>query len=154
MPKVNAIIEQIKSTLPPPPKKTRIEWSSGKHKEIEVDSDDEEWLQDHYFAWHSQHEGELLVLKGFNAFTLVPPLVDGSTRRRTIQIICQSFETRFDALAGFDLDCCAVGWDGKEVVAVPRAVRALALGANLFDPKLARKGVRSLCSIGFERRSY
>ncbi|GAA5997668.1 uncharacterized protein JCM10292_001011 [Rhodotorula paludigena] len=154
VPKVNAIIEQIKSTLPPPPKKTGTEWSTGKHKEIEVDSDDEEWLHDHYFDWHAQHEGELLVLKGFNAFTLVPPLVDGSTRRRTIQIICQSFETRFDALAGFDLDCCAVGWDGKEVVAVPRAVRALALGANLFDPKLARKGDPSSAIVSSRALKY
>lgn len=52
----------------------------------------------------------------------------------------------YDALAWYDLDCCTVGYTGDAVIALPRAVRALSLGAwtggiNFFDPKLSRKGV-------------
>jgi len=133
------MIDQIKSALPPVPQKTkRVYGKDYRSTEVPVASDDEEWIADHQFDWSGQHKGELLVIKGFNALTLVPPKT--VTARRPIQIILQSHKTTFDALAGFDLDCCSVGWDGKEVVAVPRAVRALALGANLLDVKLARKG--------------
>lgn len=88
-----------------------------------------------------------LLLIGFNAFTLVPP--DNVSPRRTIQIVATINQSVFDALAWFDLDCCAVGYTGDSVVAVPRAVRSLSLGkwiggVNFFDPKLGRKGVSRL----------
>ncbi|GAA5927177.1 hypothetical protein JCM3775_002469 [Rhodotorula graminis] len=140
IPKIKSMIDQIKDALPPAPKKTKHVYGKDyRSTEVPVASDEEEgWAMDHAFDWSEQHKGELLVIKGFNAFTLVPPMT--VTGRRPVQIILQSHKTVFDALAGFDLDCCSVGWNGHEVVAVPRAVRALALGANLLDVKLARKG--------------
>ncbi|GAA6053907.1 hypothetical protein JCM3770_005327 [Rhodotorula araucariae] len=139
VPKVNSIVEQIKATLPPKPKKSkRVYVKDHKPSEVECDSNDEEWVADHSFDWDDQHQSELLVIKGFNAITLVPP--KSVSPRRTIQIILHAHKTAFDALAGFDLDCCAIGCNGESVFAVPRAVRALALGANLLDVKLARKG--------------
>ncbi|GAA5894706.1 hypothetical protein JCM8208_006049 [Rhodotorula glutinis] len=139
IPKVKSMVDQIKAALPPVPQNTkRVYDKNYEAREVPVASDDKEWVMEHEFDWSRQHRGELLVLKGFNALTLVPPkTVSG---RRPVQIILQSHQTTFDALAGFDLDCCSVGWNGKEVVAVPRAVRALALGANLLDVKLARRG--------------
>ncbi|GJN94125.1 hypothetical protein Rhopal_007199-T1 [Rhodotorula paludigena] len=119
IPKVNAIIEQIKSAI-------ALALSAGNSASPSTAGGDP-----------ASVSSELLVIKGFNAITLVPPL--GFTPRRTIQIVLQSHKSTFDALAWFDLDCCALGWDGKEVLAVPRAIRALALGFNLYDPKVARK---------------
>jgi hypothetical protein len=34
---------------------------------------------------------------------------------------------------GFDLDCCCIGYDGKEVWALPRARRAIGTRMNLVD---------------------
>ncbi|BGP43792.1 hypothetical protein JCM10449v2_007849 [Rhodotorula kratochvilovae] len=133
IPKVNSIIEQIKSTLPPAPKKPVKDRQSGK-----VNSASNSAFYS-LFNWAGQREDDqFLIIKGFNAITLVPP--KSVAPRRTIQIILPSYKTAFDALAWFDLDACAVGFDGENVFAVPRAVRALALGANLLDVKLARKG--------------
>ncbi|GAA6059666.1 hypothetical protein JCM10212_000053 [Sporobolomyces blumeae] len=63
--------------------------------------------------------------------------------RRPIQIILHSNRSIFDALASFDLDACACAYTGNQVVANPRAVRALALGGwtggvNFLDPKLTK----------------
>jgi len=128
IPKINSIITQITSTLPPPPP---------------LGEDD---VQDNAFYWEMQHRGELLILKGFNALTLLPP-IDKSTqnaRRRAIQIVLNKNSTKFDSLAKFDLDVCCLGFDGKKVVAVPRAVRALSSKVNWFDSKVARSIVSTL----------
>ncbi|GAA5992530.1 hypothetical protein JCM5350_008267, partial [Sporobolomyces pararoseus] len=105
IPKVNQIIQQISSALPP---------SSSK----------------------------LLILKGFNATTLLPPLPDTnnpeSPHRRAIQIVLQANPTVYDSIAGFDLDVCAIAFDGEKVRAVPGAIRALSSNVNYFDPKYAR----------------
>ncbi|GAA5902452.1 hypothetical protein JCM6882_002757 [Rhodosporidiobolus microsporus] len=144
IPKVSAIIDQIKAALPPLPKKTKTKYDleTGKYTEVEVADDDEDYMMDRYFEWDSHHQGELMILKGFNAISLIPPR--NIPNRRVIQIVLVSNETIFDALAPFDLDACCVGWTGKEVIALPRAARALSLGGwtggvNLLDIKLARK---------------
>ncbi|GAA5833721.1 hypothetical protein JCM11251_003213 [Rhodosporidiobolus azoricus] len=145
IPKVSSIIDQIKAALPPPKStKTHQGHKDGEYKsrEIEVDDEDEDLRMDTYFEWDSHHMGELMILKGFNAISLVPRSFKAA--RRIIQIVLVSNDTIFDALAPFDLDACCVGWTGKEVVALPRAVRALSLGewrggVNLLDTKVARK---------------
>ncbi|BGP16657.1 hypothetical protein JCM10213_000427 [Rhodosporidiobolus nylandii] len=62
---------------------------------------------------------------------------------RPIQVVLIANGNRFETLAGFDLDACGMGFDGKRLLASPRAVRALSLGGwragtNFFDPILAR----------------
>lgn len=76
-----------------------------------------------------------------NAITLLPPL--GFQPRRPVQIILTSFPSIFDALGSFDLDCCCIGFNGSSVLAVPRAIRAIQLKANLLDVRLARKEVKT-----------
>ncbi|GAA5991704.1 hypothetical protein JCM11641_001950 [Rhodosporidiobolus odoratus] len=144
IPKVNSIVEQIQSVLPPPPKPTRIKYNyeTKKSETVEIAAEDEDWFADHYFDWEEQHKGEILIIKGFNAITLVPPRE--FSPRKVIQIVLVSNPTIFDALAPFDLDACCVGYTGTQAVAHPRATRAFALGGwtggvNLLDIKLARK---------------
>ncbi|GAA5992536.1 hypothetical protein JCM5350_008270 [Sporobolomyces pararoseus] len=130
--KVDSIISQINSTLPPPPP---------------PEAEGEEERYD--FEWSMQHRGELLILKGFNAITLLPPLSSSSSsssttttdkgkRRRIIQIVLNSNETKFDSISNFDLDSCCFGYDGKKVFASPRGLRSLLTRVNLFDPNVAR----------------
>lgn len=47
---------------------------------------------------------------------------------------------------GFDLDCVTVGYDGSDVLALPRAVSALTLRQNRIDPTRQ--------STTYERRLY
>lgn len=44
---------------------------------------------------------------------------------RRIQIILKLVKSPKDVLLNFDLDICAMGWDGNEVLMLPRAARAL-----------------------------
>lgn len=44
---------------------------------------------------------------------------------KRIQIVLKLVQHPQEVLLNFDYDCCAVGFDGKEVYLLPRAVRAL-----------------------------
>jgi hypothetical protein len=44
---------------------------------------------------------------------------------RRIQIVLKLAESPKDILLNFDLDICAMGWDGTELWMLPRAARAL-----------------------------
>ncbi|KAJ7898773.1 hypothetical protein B0H13DRAFT_2664492 [Mycena leptocephala] len=55
---------------------------------------------------------------------------------RRVQIILKLVETPKDVLLNFDLDVCAIGWDGSEVWMLPRAARALETGSNVFTMDL------------------
>lgn len=73
---------------------------------------------------------------------------------RRIQIVLKLVESPKDVLLNFDLDICAVGWDGSKVWMLPRAARALesssiviphaytdlhyAAGSNVFTMHLIR----------------
>ena len=44
---------------------------------------------------------------------------------KRVQVVLKLVESPKDVLLNFDLDICAMGWDGKEVWLLPRATRAL-----------------------------
>lgn len=37
-------------------------------------------------------------------------------------------------LLGFDVDCCAIGYDGRRLWPLPRTVRAIRQGVNVLNP--------------------
>lgn len=166
MPKVASLIDQIRSALPDARHRTK---SDPITREVRFENiRTRRWTEENNVEWEDEHKDDLLVIKGrpvlvlpacsghrlrlfpvsgFNAITLVPPR--SVYPRKTIQIVLQTHQTIFDALAWFDLDACTVGYTGCAVVALPRAVRSLSLrdwtgGVNLLDPRLARKGVSRL----------
>ncbi|KAJ7153736.1 hypothetical protein C8R46DRAFT_1042117 [Mycena filopes] len=55
---------------------------------------------------------------------------------RRIQIILKLIANPRDVLLNFDLDICAMGWDGSNVWMLPRAARALETGYNTFTMSL------------------
>ncbi|GAA5882187.1 hypothetical protein JCM3774_005458 [Rhodotorula dairenensis] len=155
IPKVASLIDQIQAALPGRTRRYKEDVLTRDARFANIRT--RKWAEDNDLDWKKAHKEELLVIKGesssrltsdsvrlgFNAITIVPPL--SVSPRRTVQIILQSHASVFDALAWFDLDACAVGYTGKAVIAVPRAVRSLSLGnwtggVNLLDPRLARKG--------------
>ena len=50
-----------------------------------------------------------------------------------IQIITRLYETKDDILNGFDIDCCAVGWDGTECLMTDRCIRAVSERVNTIN---------------------
>lgn len=60
--------------------------------------------------------------------------------RRKVQIITRLYSTKDDVLNSFDIDCCAVGFDGAEVCIMPRCCAAISQQINTIN-----LGVRGLC---------
>jgi len=52
---------------------------------------------------------------------------------RHIQIVLRLYHSPAEVLMGFDVDACAVGFDGQKVVACPRTVLALRTRTNRID---------------------
>ncbi|BGP20451.1 hypothetical protein JCM10213v2_008599 [Rhodosporidiobolus nylandii] len=124
IPKVNSLIRQIQSSNSLP----------------SYEEEEKTWQPGDPEYYNS--ERKLLIIKGFNAISLIPP--EDVEPRVIIQIILVSNPSAFDALAFFDLDHCTVGFTGERVVALPRAVRALSLGGwtggvSFMDAKLSKK---------------
>ncbi|KAF8217253.1 hypothetical protein K438DRAFT_1954094 [Mycena galopus ATCC 62051] len=57
---------------------------------------------------------------------------------RRIQVILKLAESPKDVLLNFDLDICAIGWDGTDLWMLPRAARAIETGCNVFTMHLVR----------------
>ncbi|KAJ6505774.1 hypothetical protein C8R47DRAFT_1315955 [Mycena vitilis] len=55
---------------------------------------------------------------------------------RRIQVVLKLVKSPRAVLLNFDLDVCAMGWDGSEVWMLPRAARALETGFNIFTMDL------------------
>lgn len=121
--KINSIIKQISSAFSQPVPTQSLD-------DAVNDSDNNDYK-------------DTLIIKGFNALTILPPLdpTHQTQPRRAIQIVLQSNLTKFDTIAGFDLDGCAMLFDGEKVLAIPGAIRALNSKVNYFDPKFARNFV-------------
>ncbi|KAF9018765.1 hypothetical protein BDP27DRAFT_1355325 [Rhodocollybia butyracea] len=56
--------------------------------------------------------------------------------KRRVQIVLKLVKSPREVLLNFDLDVCATGWDGTEVWMLPRFVRALETGTNVFTMDL------------------
>ncbi|CAG8440942.1 1066_t:CDS:10 [Ambispora gerdemannii] len=52
---------------------------------------------------------------------------------RHIQIVLRSYQSPSEVLTGFDVDCCSVGFDGKNVWALARAHQAITKQCNVVD---------------------
>lgn len=52
---------------------------------------------------------------------------------RNIQVVTRLYRSVQHVLLGFDLDCCCVAYDGRAIISLPRAERALRYRYNLVD---------------------
>ena len=55
---------------------------------------------------------------------------------RRIQVVLKLLPSPTDVLLNFDLDACAIGYDGSQVLMLPRFVRALETGYSMFTMDL------------------
>ncbi|MCJ1390913.1 hypothetical protein MMC18_003774 [Xylographa bjoerkii] len=52
--------------------------------------------------------------------------------KRRIQVVLKLFKSPTQVLLGFDLDACAIGFDGRRALMLPRCARAIETGYNVF----------------------
>ncbi|PWW79756.1 hypothetical protein C7212DRAFT_355530 [Tuber magnatum] len=76
-------------------------------------------------------ERKIMVMKNAKTLTLV-----SNYPERRIQIILKMAKSEVEVLLGFDLDPCAMCWNGKEVRMLPRCARALETGYTAFTMDL------------------
>lgn len=72
-----------------------------------------------------------LVVKNAKTFNLLP-----SYPNRRIQIILRLLSSPTQILLNFDLDACAIGFDGSRVLMLPRFARAVETGYSVFTMDL------------------
>lgn len=106
-------------------------------------------LEDIYQAVSESCPHTVVCFRSAHAVTLVSQFPF-----RHIQIVLRLYSSPYEILAGFDVDACTVGFDGKQVYADVRAHHALVTRKNTIDVsrrspsyemRLAKYGVR-----GFE----
>ena len=71
------------------------------------------------------------VIKNAKTITFLPPYP-----HRRIQIVLKLLPSPTHVLLNFDLDACALGFDGTSVLMLPRFVRALETGYSVFSMDL------------------
>lgn len=71
------------------------------------------------------------VVKSARTINFIPPYP-----HRRIQIILKLLPSPLDILLNFDLDACAIGFDGSQVLMLPRCARALETGYSTFTMDL------------------
>ena len=69
----------------------------------------------------------IMVVKNFKTINLIP---DYPNRR--IQVVLKLFKSPLKVFLGFDLDACAIGFDGTRALMLPRCARAIETGYNVF----------------------
>ncbi|MCJ1402518.1 hypothetical protein MMC11_005738 [Xylographa trunciseda] len=68
-----------------------------------------------------------LVVKNAKTINLIPDYP-----HRRVQIVLKLFKSPTQVLLGFDLDVCAIGFDGSRTLMLPRCARAIETGYNVF----------------------
>lgn len=69
-----------------------------------------------------------IAIRGKHAITIV-----SQYPHRHIQFVVRLYKTKTEILAGFDVDCCSVGYDGTNVYMTPRAHYAIMRKCNTVD---------------------
>ena len=75
--------------------------------------------------------------------TMAESLIGGRARaeiqRRNIQVILRLHSSPAEVISAFDVDCCALMFDGERVIATDRAIQALVTRVNLAVPSRRSK---------------
>jgi hypothetical protein len=100
-----------------------------------------EKLKDIFFIIQSNTNGSCEMMRTKHAVTIL-----GEYPVRHVQVVLRLYKSPAEVLMGFDIDCCAVGYDGSTVWALPRAHRAIVKRYNLVD--MSRR------SLTYETRLY
>ncbi|KAL8709926.1 MAG: hypothetical protein Q9220_005376 [cf. Caloplaca sp. 1 TL-2023] len=97
-------------------------------------------VEEIYQVWLSRNEAYCLnygvsqqhvVIKTRNTINFIPEYPG-----RRLQVVLKLQASPLDILLNFDLDACALGWDGSRVLMLPRCARAIETGYSVFTMDL------------------
>jgi hypothetical protein len=77
---------------------------------------------------HLRQFGDTTTIRSKHAVTFLQ-----EHPRRAVQIVLRIYQSPAEVLAGFDVDCCSVAYNGDKVWATPRSRRALNGRLNVVD---------------------
>jgi hypothetical protein len=83
----------------------------------------------HIAAVLQQNGGVSRIVRTANAITF-----QRSWPQRHVQVILRMYDSPVDVRCSFDIDCCACGFDGRDVLVLPRARLAINRAVNVIDP--------------------
>ncbi|KAL8904658.1 MAG: hypothetical protein Q9171_006968 [Xanthocarpia ochracea] len=89
------------------------------------------WYHNTHGHLPSHRPGDQIVVKTATTITFMPKFPD-----RRIQVILKILPSPLDILLNFDLDACALGFDGSQVLMLPRCARAIETGYSTFTMDL------------------
>ena len=95
----------------------------------------------------AQRGGSIIVVRTKNTFSFV-----SAFPFRIVQVVRTVFASPAQVLLDFDLDSCALGYDGSRVLAAPRALSALSSGANVMRSDLTRLSLKRM--LKYARRGF
>lgn len=73
---------------------------------------------------------------------------------RTIQVMVVMYRRMDEVLSFFDLDCISLGYDGSNVWALPRTLRALQTGYNFVEPAKLRRWSTGPRILKYRQRGF
>eukprot|EP00761_Pharyngomonas_kirbyi_P000541 gb/GECH01000541.1/.p1 GENE.gb/GECH01000541.1/~~gb/GECH01000541.1/.p1 ORF type:complete len:579 (+),score=148.37 gb/GECH01000541.1/:1-1737(+) len=85
-------------------------------------------IKEIYNAVCDENPNDVLVVRTKHAVSFV-----SKDPFRHIQVILRLYKSPAEVLMGFDIDSCAIGYDGEKVWTLPRGQRSLNLRWNLLD---------------------
>ncbi|MCJ1477750.1 hypothetical protein MMC13_006423 [Lambiella insularis] len=91
----------------------------------------------------SRHPNHKLVVKNGRTISFLAGYPD-----RRIEILLRMYSSSIQVFQDFDLDICTIGYNGKQVIMMPRFARAIETGYNIFSMNLVLGNRHS-----FNRRS-
>eukprot|EP01105_Mastigella_eilhardi_P026264 TRINITY_DN749_c0_g2_i1.p1 TRINITY_DN749_c0_g2~~TRINITY_DN749_c0_g2_i1.p1 ORF type:complete len:319 (+),score=47.88 TRINITY_DN749_c0_g2_i1:16-972(+) len=71
---------------------------------------------------------------------------------RNVQLMLHCYKSKAEVICGFDVDCCAVCYDGRQVYAIPRSLRSICTHWNVLSPHCltySASRVRKYAARGF-----
>lgn len=143
---VTEIIREITNyfyQLNPKEKQSFLHYKRSKHttEDSESDEDFTNTASDGDSMWSNN---SCLVVKNQHVISIIPRTM--TLRVHKVQIILRIYQSVHEILAGFDVDSCAVAYNGMTVMGTERALQAFKSGYNLVD--LTRR------SPSYEHRLY
>lgn len=98
--------------------------------------------------WQQRIKG-LRLLRSANAITIW-----SGHPVRNIQVVIVRYTGLHEILSFFDLDCVCLGYNGTNVFALPRAIRALQTGYNFVEPMKLRRWSTGPRILKYTKRGF
>eukprot|EP00439_Symbiodinium_sp_Y106_P072586 s85_g13.t1 len=97
----------------------------------------------------SGYSRDIRLLRSANALSIW-----GGWPFRTVQVMVILYKRMDEVLNFFDLDCISMGFDGQNILALPRTIRSLQTGYNFVEPAKLRRWSTGPRIVKYKSRGF